>query len=141
MFAFLVTLLILVGLLLIVTVLLQSGKGGGLAAVGGGAGTESFIGGRQAATILTKATWIGGGVFLGLALILSVLSTRAHRPASILQEEFRQTPAAPAPVLPGLQPSGSGSDTGADAGDAAAPADGAAGAAAPEAPTGDAPAE
>ncbi|HWV56129.1 MAG TPA: preprotein translocase subunit SecG [Longimicrobiales bacterium] len=121
MFIFLVTLLILVGIITMIVVLLQAGKGGGLAAVGGGAGTESFIGGRQAATILTKATWIGGGVFLGLSLILSVLSTRAQQPTSILQEEFRQTaPAAPAPVLPGLQP---GETPAPDAADGAATGD------------------
>lgn len=104
MFAFFVTLLILIGILLVIVVLLQAGKGGGLAAVGGGAGTETFIGGRQAATILTKATWIGGGLFLFLALVLSIMSSRARQPTSILQEEFRRaTPVAPAPLLPDVQ--------------------------------------
>lgn len=102
MFGFLLTLLILDGLLLMVIVLLQSGKGGGLAAVGGGAGgTDSFVGGRQAATILTRATWIAGGVFLALSLVLSVMSSRQFQPESILQQEFRQrSTTAPAPVLP-----------------------------------------
>ena len=40
--------------LLVGAVLLQAGKGGGLAAVGGGASTDTFIGGRQAATLLTQ---------------------------------------------------------------------------------------
>lgn len=101
MFGFLLTLLILDGILLMVIVLLQAGKGGGLAAVGGGGGTETFVGGRQAATILTRATWITGGVFLALSLILSVMSSRQFQPESILQQEFQQrAPAAPAPVLP-----------------------------------------
>ena len=105
MFGFLLAVLILDGLLLMVVVLLQSGKGGGLASMGGGAGTDTFIGGRQAATILTKATWAMGGVFLALSLLLAVLSSRQQRPQSILREEFRQssTPAAPQPVLPGVQ--------------------------------------
>jgi preprotein translocase subunit SecG len=104
-FTFLLILLILDGLLMSVIVLLQAGKGGGLAAMGGGAGTmaDSVIGGRQAATLLTKATWTTGGIFLGLALMLSVMSSRSARPTSILQDEFRPTPIAP-PVLPGTEP-------------------------------------
>lgn len=113
MFAFLLTLLILDGILLMVVILLQSGKGGGLAAMGGGGGMgggDSLIGGRQAAGILTKTSWIGGGVFLALALILSVMSSRSGQPDSILREEFQQTAptTAPQPVLPGLQPEGDG---------------------------------
>jgi preprotein translocase subunit SecG len=106
-FAFLLVLLLLDGLLLGIVVLLQSGKGGGLASMGGGAGTDTLIGGRQAATILTKASWICGGTFMALALVLSILSSRQAAPASVLREEFRQAPAqqqAPAPVVPGTQP-------------------------------------
>jgi preprotein translocase subunit SecG len=89
-------------------VLLQSGKGDGLAAMGGGMGTDNLIGGRQAATILTKATWTTGGLFLFFALVLAVLSSRAQHPKSILRDEFKPAaaqPAAPAPVqVPGTQP-------------------------------------
>src|SRR5688500_366232 len=110
MFAFLLILLLIDGVLLGIVVLLQSGKGGGLASMGGGAGTDTLIGGRQAATILTKASWICGAAFMVLALVLSVLSSRQARPTSVLRDEFgRQTaPApqqAPAPApLPGAQP-------------------------------------
>ena len=97
MVAFLVTLLIIDGLILIGAVLLQSGKGGGLAAVGGGASTDTFIGGRQAANLLTRTTWVTAGIFLFLSLV------RDRAPSSILQEEFQQAPAAtPTPLdLPG----------------------------------------
>lgn len=106
-FTFLLILLILDGLLLTVVVLLQSGKGGGLAAMGGaGTSTDSVIGGRQAATLLTKASWIGGGVFLALALILSILSSRAQTSDSILREQFQPVPTAPQPVVPGATPEG-----------------------------------
>ena len=107
MFGFLLALVLIDGLLLTVVVLLQSGKGDGLAAMGGGAGTDTLIGGRQAATILTKATWGLGGGFLVLCLALAVISSRAQRPSSILRDEFKPTSrqAAPAPVqLPGAQP-------------------------------------
>lgn len=105
MFTLLLALLILDGILLMVVILLQAGKGGGLAAMGGGVGTESLIGGRQAATILTKTSWISGGVFLALSLVLSIMSSRQQQPESVLQQQFQQTaPAAPQPVLPGVQP-------------------------------------
>ncbi len=103
MFGFLLAIMILVAILLIVIILMQSGKGGGLAAEFGGASssTDSFIGGRQAASLLTRVTWIGGGVFMFLALVLSVLSSRSvGQPESILRGEFgTQVPEAPASVL------------------------------------------
>src|SRR5229473_5650498 len=54
---FLLFVLALDALILITAVLLQAGQGGGLASLGGGAGTEQFMGGRQATTLLTKITW------------------------------------------------------------------------------------
>lgn len=100
MYAFLVVVMALVGVVLGVVVLLQAGKGGGLAATFGGSSssTESFLGGRQAATLLTKASWTLGSVFLFLALVLSILSTHARAPRSVLEGEFR--PATPTPLLP-----------------------------------------
>jgi preprotein translocase subunit SecG len=64
--------------------------------MGGGASTDTFLGGRQAATILTKATWWMGGVFLGLSLILAGLSTRSSQPTSVLDA----MPVAPTPIAP-----------------------------------------
>lgn len=103
MYTLLLTLLLLVGIFLSVVVLLQSGKGGGLAAMGGGGGsTDNLIGGRQAATLLTKSTWVSGALFLMLALALSVLSSRRAQPESILQGQFQPAaPVGPTPVLPG----------------------------------------
>lgn len=104
MYAFLLTLLVLDGLFLSVVILLQAGKGGGLAAMGGGAAaTEGILGGRQATTVLTRATWISGTVFMVLALVLAILSSRSQAPESILRQGT--TPAAaPAPVLPESSP-------------------------------------
>ncbi|HET7599834.1 MAG TPA: preprotein translocase subunit SecG [Gemmatimonadales bacterium] len=98
MFYLLLAVLILDALVLSAVVLLQSGQGGGLASLGGGT-TETVLGGRQAVTILTKATWWCGGIFLGLSLLLSFV----HRGpgGSALQERLRTAaPVAPAP-LPG----------------------------------------
>lgn len=98
MFTLLLLLLILCGIFIMVIVLLQAGKGGGLAAVGGGMGTESFIGGRQATSLLVRSTWVAGGAFMGLALVLSVLTSRQHSPEPLLRGEFQE---APRPLLPG----------------------------------------
>jgi preprotein translocase subunit SecG len=97
MFAFLLTLLILDALVLSVVVLLQAGQGGGLASLGGAGGTDTVLGGRQAVTILTKATWWCGGTFLVLSLILSFVPRGGG--SSDIQERLRSsTPAAPAPA-------------------------------------------
>lgn len=104
MFGILLSLLLIDGVLLVVVVLLQSGKGGGLAAMGGGASTDMFMGSRQAANVLTKSTWVTGGIFLFLAVVLSVLSTRRQNPTPLLQQEFQgqqATPTAPQPLVPG----------------------------------------
>lgn len=96
-------LLILDALILCLVVLLQSGKGTGLAAEFGGASssTDTFMGGRQAATLLTKASWATGALFMGLALLLAILSARARTPTSILEGQLRPptTQQAPTPLL------------------------------------------
>jgi preprotein translocase subunit SecG len=115
MYGFLLAILVLDGFFLGIVILLQSGKGGGLAAMGGGAAaTEGILGGRQATTVLTRATWISAGIFMGLALILSIMSSRAQQPQSILLNELQQTAPAPEPILPGLPttPGGTGGGTG-----------------------------
>lgn len=100
MYGLILTLLVLDGIFLSVVILLQAGKGGGLAAMGGGGtATDGVLGGRQASTFLVRATWVAGGAFMFMALVLAILSSRAEGPASILQQDLQ--PTAPAPVLPG----------------------------------------
>jgi preprotein translocase subunit SecG len=102
-FTLLLVLLVLDALVLIPVVLLQSGKGGGLAAMGGGAGTDTLFGSRQATTILTKASWWTGGIFVAIAFALSLLSSRPTKPTSILRQGLQQSaPAAPAQNIPGV---------------------------------------
>ena len=112
MYGFLLAILVLDGIFLSVVILLQSGKGGGLAAVGGGGGTmaDGVLGGRQAATVLTRSTWIAGSIFMVLALVLSILSSRARSPESVIQVDAPAAQTAPEPVLPGLgdQPASGG---------------------------------
>jgi preprotein translocase subunit SecG len=109
MYSFLVVLLVLDAVLLILVILAQAGKGGGIAATFGGASSsaDSFMGSRQQATLLTKVSWYGGGLFLALGLVLSIMSTQRSAPRSVLDETFGQ-PAATTPVVP---PPGTGGAT------------------------------
>ena len=97
----LLVILVIDAVVLVAAILLQSGKGGGLAANFGGASSspDAFVGIRQAGTILTKATWWCGGIFLALAFILQIMSTRTATPRSVLEDTFGAP--APATSLPG----------------------------------------
>src|SRR5438876_10361262 len=96
MYGILVGILILDSLILATAVLLQAGQGGGLASLGGGAGTETIMGGRQATTLLTKVTWWSAGIFLFLAVLLTVMSQAEETDASIRRGPRHATaPGAP----------------------------------------------
>ena len=74
MIILLTTLHVLIAGLLILAVLLQSGKGAGLAAsLGGGLSSASVLGGRTAATFLSKTTSILATAFLASCMLQSVL--------------------------------------------------------------------
>ena len=94
MYTILIVILILDSLILATAVLLQAGQGGGLATMGGGAGTETIMGGRQATTLLTKVTWWTAGIFLFIALVLTFMSQSGGQVRSVLEGQGQ----APAPV-------------------------------------------
>ena len=73
---------------------------------GGAAATEGILGGRQAATVLTRTTWTAGGIFMVLAFALAIMSSRAQQPQSILRQETPATAPAPEPLLPGAEGTG-----------------------------------
>jgi preprotein translocase subunit SecG len=102
LYTFLLTLLVLDCIVVMLAILLQSGKGGGLAASFGGASSspDAFIGIRQAGNLLTKVSWWGGGIFLGLCFILQLLSTHTSAPRSVLEKGLGTQPtnAAPPPT-------------------------------------------
>src|SRR6267143_347593 len=105
MYGFLVIVLILDSLILTTAVLLQAGQGGGLATMGGGAGTETIMGGRQATTLLTKVTWWTAGIFLFLALVLTFMSQSGTQVRSVLEGQGQSpTPVAPTPLPLETQP-------------------------------------
>lgn len=59
---------------LIVVVLMQSSKGGGLSGAFGGGGGQAILGGREAATFLSKATTYLAVIFMLTSLSLAFLS-------------------------------------------------------------------
>ena len=65
---------------------------------GSATATDGLLGGRQATTFLTRASWTAGGIFMVLALLLAILSSRTQLPGSVLLEDLQ--PTAPTPVLP-----------------------------------------
>ena len=98
---FLTLLAMVAALILFPAILFQAGQGGGLAnQFGGGASTDAFVGGRQAATILHKASWWAGGSFLTICFVLQLVSSRGGAPQSLTQDELRrqQQQQAPTPV-------------------------------------------
>ena len=146
MYTFLLILLILDSLVLVAAVLLQAGKGGGIAASFGGASSsaDAFIGTRQAGNLLTKTSWWAGALFLALAFVLQIASTRRSAPTSVLDRPFSQQPAAPAapnagggaPALPlqNAAPATGAPATGTPAAGGTAPATGGANIVTPSAP-------
>jgi len=95
---FLVILLIIDSIVLVTAILLQAGKGGGLAASFGGASSssDSLFGTRQAGNLLTKTSWWAGGLFIFLAFVLQVASSRGRAaPTSVLDKAVATPPAAP----------------------------------------------
>jgi len=89
---------IVVCFILIMVVLLQSGKAADLAGAFGGGGSQTALGSRGAATVLTKATTISAVLFMITSLSLAILGSR--RSGSV----FEQAPApvsAPASPQPG----------------------------------------
>jgi preprotein translocase subunit SecG len=98
MYTILLTLLLIDCFALVVAVLLQAGKGGGLAAGFGGAGTGmEMMGSRQTVTFLHTATKWLGGAFLVICFVLSILTVRGTAPRSLIESEMQgQRQAAPA---------------------------------------------
>jgi preprotein translocase subunit SecG len=99
LYTFLLALLVIDCVVVMLAILLQSGKGGGMAASFGGASSspDALIGIRQAGNILTKISWWGGGIFLGLCFILQIMSTHSSAPRSVLEKGLGAQPQNVAP--------------------------------------------
>ena len=118
MFAFIITLHIVVSVFLIFVILLQPGKGDAMAAfAGGGGGANTVFGGRGSVTFLSKVTTVCAIIFMLTSLTLawrsshsaSVLRARRNIAAQEKSEKKENAnplappgtaPAAPAPAVP-----------------------------------------
>lgn len=103
---------ILVCFILILVVLLQSGKGADLAGAFGGGGSQTALGSRGAATVLSKATTASAVIFMITSLALALYSSR--RTSAVLESAppVQQAPApksATPPSPTGQQTPGPGS--------------------------------
>jgi preprotein translocase subunit SecG len=99
LYTFLLTLLVIDCVVLMLAILLQSGKGTGLAASFGGTSSsqDALIGIRQAGNLLTRISWWGGGIFLGLCFVLQIMSTHTSAPRSVLERGLGTQPQNVAP--------------------------------------------
>src|SRR2546427_12337322 len=92
----LIILHVIVCFVLIMVVLLQSGKAADLAGAFGGGGSQTALGSRGAATVLTKATTISAILFMITSLSLAIYGSRRSG------EGFEPAPApVSAPASPG----------------------------------------
>src|SRR4029077_10832403 len=102
------TIHVLVCLFIIIVVLLQSGTSGDISAAFGGQGSQTAFGPRGAASALSKATTWSAVAFMLTSITLSVYSTRAGVPSSVVEgiksQPVKTQPApAPAPTTPPAQ--------------------------------------
>jgi preprotein translocase subunit SecG len=82
MFTYIVmTLFIFICIILIILVLIQKGRGGGLSgAFGGGGGGTAF--GAKTGDVLTWATSVVFGIFLLLAILMTLLTNHGSKPVN-----------------------------------------------------------
>ena len=88
---------VFVSILLICAILLQSGRGGGLAGLGGAAAGQVF-GGRGAGNFLTKLTSTAAIVFFLTSMVLSFGTSSKSSVISKAKGAADSAPAAAAPV-------------------------------------------
>lgn len=108
MYAFLMTLFVLVAILMVVVILLQSSKGGLAGTFGGaGGGPGGVLGSRGAASFLQKATIALGLIFSLLCIAINLVGGAGEGvQRSVTQEELNQQAPTqlPSPTLPQSAP-------------------------------------
>lgn len=107
MFAFIITVHVVVSVFLIFVILLQPGKGDSMAAFTGGGGASSTVfGGRGSVTFLSKVTSACAILFMVTSLTLAYRSShsdsvlRARRNIAAQDADKKKTDATPKTTLP-----------------------------------------
>jgi preprotein translocase subunit SecG len=105
LYILLIFLYIVVSVFLILVVLLQTGKRADLAGAFGGGGSQTALGTRGAANLLTKLTTVSAVLFMLIALTLSIISARRVGESRSVLDEVSVPATAPAPApAPGDAP-------------------------------------
>ena len=84
MTGFLIVLHTIISVLLITVVLMQASQGGGLSGTFGGNAASSMLGGQNAGNVLSRITTWLATLFLTLAVLISVLTSRSDSNVSSL---------------------------------------------------------
>ena len=74
MIGFLIVVHTIVSILLVSLVLMQASQGGGLSGTFGGQAASSILGGQGAGNVLSKITGWLAAIFIGLAILISIVS-------------------------------------------------------------------
>ena len=90
MIVFLIVLHTIVSVLLISVVLMQASQGGGLSGTFGGQAASSILGGQSAGNVLSKITTWLAVIFIGLAILISILSGPSSEVSSSLVKKASQ---------------------------------------------------
>ena len=102
MTGFLIVLHTIISVLLITVVLMQASQGGGLSGTFGGNAASSMLGGQNAGNVLSRITTWLATLFLTLAVLISVLTSKSDSSTSSLVKdaaEGRQN-IAPTELMP-----------------------------------------
>ena len=94
MIVFLIVLHTIVSVLLISVVLMQASQGGGLSGTFGGQAASSILGGQSAGNVLSKITTWLAVIFIGLAILISILSgPSSETSTSLVKKASEDNPA------------------------------------------------
>ena len=74
MIGFLIVVHTIVSILVVSLVLMQASQGGGLSGTFGGQAASSILGGQGAGNVLSKITGWLAAIFIGLAILISIMS-------------------------------------------------------------------
>ncbi|HUI91474.1 MAG TPA: preprotein translocase subunit SecG [Chitinivibrionales bacterium] len=107
-FGILIALFVIVCVFLCMIILIQSDKGGGISGTlgGGFSSATSLLGAGDTANILTRATAISAGIFLGLCLIMSIFvshPSQSQIKSALKERAEKQGSYSPSSVLQGQQ--------------------------------------
>ena len=87
MTGFLIVLHTIISVILITVVLMQASQGGGLSGTFGGNAASSMLGGQNAGNVLSRITTWLATLFLTIAVLISVLTSKSDRSTSSLVKD------------------------------------------------------